>query len=84
LHKDPVDADGRRSVVVFFLFVVVEQKMTDIIFVVAVAFTAQIKCVIAVLLIPTNYCITKLNLNRPVNRIQAIIPLTGLGFGVFF
>jgi hypothetical protein len=63
LHKDPVDADGRRSVVVFFLFVVVEQKMTDIIFVVAVAFTAQIKCVIAVLLIPTNYCITKLNLN---------------------
>jgi hypothetical protein len=63
LHKDPVDADGRRSVVVFFLFVVVEQKMTDIIFVVAVAFTTQIKCVIAVLLIPTNYCITKLNLN---------------------
>lgn len=63
MHKDPVDADGRRSVVVFFLFVVVEQKMTDIIFVVAVAFTAQIKCVIAVLLIPTNYCITKLNLN---------------------
>ena len=63
MHKDPVDADGRRSIVVFFLFVVVEQKMTDIIFVVAVAFTAQIKCVIAVLLIPTNYCITKLNLN---------------------
>jgi hypothetical protein len=63
LHKDPVDADGRRSIVVFFLFVVVEQKMTDIIFVVAVAFTTQIKCVIAVLLIPTNYCITKLNLN---------------------
>lgn len=63
MHKDPVDADGRRSVVVFFLFVVVEQKMTDIIFVVAVAFTTQIKCVIAVLLIPTNYCITKLNLN---------------------
>lgn len=63
MHKDPVDADGRRSIVVFFLFVVVEQKMTDIIFVVAVAFTTQIKCVIAVLLIPTNYCITKLNLN---------------------